>query len=267
MSNILKPWEFKLSDEVYVVKYNPITFSAKDDKESTTEGKTDDMENPSNIEIEQELKSRAEAQDQILFQREQEIISKANLRAENIIYSANNRAKKEKETIVGEAMVEADGIRDNAFAMGYKEGHEKIENEFRPYVQQLSDSLKEVKENQKESLNRIEKNIANIALEMASKILKKRIQEDDTDMIQLVTELLEENKQSEWITVELSKKMKNLIDYTEKVLTQKYPQVQVKKSDSPEGTCVVDTPNGVIDATIKSQLDNIRETINNTKNQ
>lgn len=257
----MKPWEFKPSNEVYVIEDEPLYGTDQTDPNEITE---EDIKAKNKKEYDQtleELKKRTEAQQRILLQKEQEIIQKANLRADYIINNAKLRAKTEKETIIGDAMVEADKIRDDAFTMGYNEGFEKTKEELLGCTEKLNDSLKQVTLNHEESLNQIKNEIEKISLAVAEKILQKQLEVDDLAMLNLIEELISENKQASFIKVEISEQMEHLIDHIQTLFVKKYPQLSVSKSNKPKGTCIVDTPDGVIDASIQTQLENIRKAI------
>lgn len=261
MSNILRPWELNPSDEVYVIKYDPLGGNEESEKNLTPE---EEMSARNKKEYDQtlvELQKRAEAQQRILLKQEQEIIQKANLRAEYIINTANLRARTERETIVGDAMVEADKIRDDAFTMGYNEGFQKAQGDLLDCTEKLNYSLNEILVNHQEGLEEIKKDTQKISLAIAEKILKKQIEVDELAMLNLIDDLISENKQAKFIKVEISDKMTTLIEHIQNVIAKKYSQLSVSKVNKPEGACLVDTPEGVIDASIQTQLDNIRKAI------
>lgn len=258
----MKPWEFKPSNEVYVIEDDPLYDPDQTDGDKNSEENSEAKNKKQYDQTLEELKKRSEAQKRILLKREQEIIQKANLRAEYIINNANLRAKTEKETIIGDAMVEADKIRDNAFAMGYNEGFEKTKEELLGCTEKLNDSLQQIITNHEESLQQIKKDIEKISLAIAEKILQKQLEVDDFAMLNLIEELISENKQSSFIKVEISDQMEHLVDHVQTLFAKKYPQLSVSKANRPQGACIVDTPDGVIDASIQTQLENIRKAIN-----
>lgn len=78
-------------------------------------------------------------------------------------------------------------------------------------------------------------------------------------MIGLVKAAISTVKKSKWITVEISEQMAGLIQKLEQELRSVGDdKVDVRPIDAPVGVCHVDTPDGVIDASLETQLENLR---------
>ncbi|MEG0110739.1 MAG: FliH/SctL family protein [Oscillospiraceae bacterium] len=100
---------------------------------------------------------------------------------------------------------------------------------------------------------------------MAARILNKRIENDDTEMEALVKAAVNSVKNAEWIRVEIAETMTGLIDKVTQVLKQSdNTKVKVMGVTEPVGTCIVDTPEGRTDASVYTQLANLKEYFKNT---
>lgn len=198
---------------------------------------------------------------------------------DSIINRAKDEAKIISDTIIQSTLKDCSALREkaeteikeahqNALEEGYRQGYEegyqegygeikgKAEDAIHGTLQALS-SLKDAYER----LNReYERSLSNLAVEIASKILGTKLEENPLMMEQLVRNALSTAKGKKWITVSISDKMPQLIEKLQTdgmIMTQEHITIQAK--DLPLGGCIVETDENVIDASLWTQLDTLRE--------
>ena len=133
--------------------------------------------------------------------------------------------------------------------------------EIRGCISRLEEKVSQLEGAQAGFVAEYEQNLKWMALEIASKVLGKRIEEDDTEMASLVKEAVNTVWGAKWITVEISDAMPGLLDLLAKNLhlADGGSRVEVHPVQAPAGTCIIDTPSGLIDASVYTQLENLKE--------
>lgn len=259
MPKIFKSNNFVISDEVFTITEDEFLHNDSEAKESEPSQSV-------SREREEERKAReAELEDD--RRQAKEFLENAKQEAQMILKEASARAEMEREKMLAATTEECETIRQKAFAeaneTGYKQG-------LRDGILQQQETVSAAVSSLQESISRIEgeqagffaeheQNLKWLALEISGKILNARIAEDDTQMIGLVKAAISTVKKSKWITVEISEQMAGLIQKLEQELRSVGDdKVDVRPIDAPVGVCHVDTPDGVIDASLETQLENLR---------
>lgn len=164
--------------------------------------------------------------------------------------------------LISRAREEAEAIREAAAKEGYENGLSQASND----IEELRNSIKTFLTAKQDVFDRITPEILSISVDIAKKIIKKEISQNP--------ELLSEN---------ISQILKGLSKEETKIIIRTNPsQVNMLKGEVPEiaqnlgleakisiipdesvmeGGCVVTTTNGVVDATIETQLGIISEAL------
>lgn len=164
--------------------------------------------------------------------------------------------------LISRAREEAQAIKESAQKEGYEEGL----NQARADIDEVRNSLTEFLGAKQAVFDYIAPNIMEISIDIAKKIIKQEIQENPSLILENISDILrglskEENK----ITLRVNPVQVSLVK-TEipEVLNSVGldARVMVVPDESiMEGGCMVTTTNGVIDATIETQLSVISEAL------
>ncbi len=100
-----------------------------------------------------------------------------------------------------------------------------------------------------------------MAIEIAQKIMLQKIEEDDTALVGLINQTITAVKQAEGITVEISDRLYGLVEYMQRELEQPEfaGRVTLKEGPYAADTVRVSTESGAIDASIRTQIQNLRQ--------
>lgn len=162
--------------------------------------------------------------------------------------------------LISRAQEEAGSIRDNAAKEGYKAGLETAQSD----IEQLRESIKNFMDSKREVFEFIAPDILEISIDIARKIVKKEITQDPQIILDNILGV-----------------MKTISKDEPRVLLKVNPeQVAVVKENIPQivdtlgleirtnvvsddtidlGGCIIQTSNGIVDATIDTQLEIIKE--------
>ena len=160
-----------------------------------------------------------------------------------------------------QAGTEAEQIRQQARQQGYSDGYSEMCGQISGCIAQIGQTLDQMRAHQQEFIHQYEQNLRLLSVDIAEKILNKRIADDGTDLLELVRQAVSSIKNAEWIEVEVSDKLPALVErlQTEFAVQAGGPQVDVVVRDLPPGGCIVHTPEAIVDASVPVQLANLRE--------
>lgn len=165
----------------------------------------------------------------------------------------------DERNLVSRAQMEANSIRETAAKDGYKSGLNKSEED----IAALKTAIEDFLSAKNKIYDEISKDVLEIAVEIAQKIIKKEVQTSKDVFLNIVTEVLKELSASE--TRIILKVSPADADYAKENIPQilSGAQIDCKILVTPdenieEGGCVIQTNNGIIDADIKSQLEIVR---------
>lgn len=205
-----------------------------------------------------------------------EIIKNAEDEARHIIERAMeeaqghvHEAKQEVERIISDGMDQVIEIKEKAKQEGFGEGQREGFDEGRQVAQTLIDEALNVKELAIQKYNRLltesEPEIMNIVIDICSKILNQQM-EDDGYIVGLIKLAMEKCTYTTDVVLRVSE---DDYDYVlmEKdkilVLCENVDDLEIKLDRSLErGSCVVESPSGIIDSSIQVQLDYVVNRIN-----
>ena len=164
--------------------------------------------------------------------------------------------------LISRAREEADSIREAAAKEGYQEGLSHAQEDIR----ELKNSLLNFGNAKQEVFDRIAPEILSISMEIAKKIIKKELSQSPELLLDSVKAILATLSKDE--TKIMIKANSNQID----MLREEVPQVVtglgleskviiIADDSIIEGGCVITTTNGVVDATIDTQIAIISEAL------
>ena len=184
-------------------------------------------------------------------------IKSAEARTREIV----SRAEEQRSQILMQAGTEAEQIRQQARQQGYSDGYSEMCGQISGCIAQIGQTLDQMRAHQQEFIHQYEQNLRLLSVDIAEKILNKRIADDGTDLLELVRQAVSSIKNAEWIEVEVSDKLPALVErlQTEFAVQAGGPQVDVVVRDLPPGGCIVHTPEAIVDASVPVQLANLRE--------
>lgn len=167
--------------------------------------------------------------------------------------------------LISRAQEEAGTIRDNAAQEGYKEGLEKAKQDIIQIKGAIGDFLKA----KQEIFEYIAPDILEISVDIAKKIVKHEIEQDPQLILDNILDVLRNiSKDEAKITISVNpeqsaitkENMPRLLS-----LVGMEARVNILADDTIElGSCIVQTSNGIVDATINTQLEIIKEAFKGT---
>jgi len=199
-----------------------------------------------------------------------EIIQKAREKAKELIEQANTEIQKKKEEMIKEEESLHKKMSDaleEARVKGYQEGFEAGRNDGLESVENLIQEAKNIvdlsRKDYFEKLENAELEIIDLAVKIAEKIVGKSIDSDPEYWNQLVKTALKEVREHEDIKIfvhpskfELTKSQKKML---EAILHDSNDIYIYPDDELEENACIIETSFGTIDASVDSQLTEIKK--------
>lgn len=199
-----------------------------------------------------------------------EIIQKAREKAKELIEQANEEIQKKKEELIKEEESLHKKISDaleEARVKGYQEGYEAGRNDglqsVEHFIQEAAKIVDASREDYYEKLESAELEIIDLAVKIAEKIVGKTIESEPEYWIQLVKTALKEVREHEDIKIfvhptkyELTKSQKKML---EAILHDSTDLYIYPDDELEENACIIETSFGTIDASVDSQLTEMKK--------
>ncbi|MFD2044101.1 flagellar assembly protein FliH [Ornithinibacillus salinisoli] len=186
-------------------------------------------------------------------------------RKESIIDETNKQIENEKQNWENEKQKHMELAKQKGYEVGFSQGKEEGLEEFKSLIAQANEIIQSATSDYHATIEKSEDAIVEIAVDVAEKILKKQLHDNPETFLPIVTDAIKSLKDKSLISIYLHPKnyehvlhqkneLKRIID-SKADLT-----IQVDDTASEE-SCVIEHPFGKIDASIDTQLNQIRNVL------
>ena len=157
--------------------------------------------------------------------------------------------------IVSRAQAEAVTIKEAAKQEGYQEGINQVLKD----IEELRGKLEEFYNYKEEVYSKVSDCIMDIAVEIAKKIINKEVEQDRETTLSIIKAAVEEvNKTENKITLKVMPKDVEIVrDKIPEIFEGNYFEAKISvipDSTIKEGGVIIETSNGLIDASIETQM-------------
>jgi flagellar assembly protein FliH len=200
-------------------------------------------------------------------QNEEEKVTSETQDADQVMTEEDDAAEPEKldplcytESDFQEAVAEArKQIAQELQQKAYRDVAASEEQKIRDCLAKVDRVLSQMDNEHEAFMNSYRENLADLSLSIAEKVVLHHIDTDDDCLKDLIMQNINAAKKKEWISVKISDELSGLIKILSKELKRpEYENVSLDAGPYPHGTCLVESPDGIIDASVKEQIKNIR---------
>lgn len=170
-------------------------------------------------------------------------------------------AAREATERITAAQREADNIREQARQTGYADGVEQKKAEIEAILTQMGEMLQQIQADQLAYQEDYAEELQALSLEIAEKIICTKLDADDSLLFGLVRRAVKPIREAGWIKIDVSDALGERAAMLEKMLANARPTQKVEvetRRDAHKGTCVIQTTEGVVVASVLTQLQNVR---------
>ena len=196
----------------------------------------------------------------IRAQREcDKLILDAKNEAEATLAAANQK----KEQMLYDAEMQAAQLKKDAYEEGLKKGFEEKKQLLDNLAIYISNSIEEIKKERNSFFKEYEKELKNLAVDICEKLICQKVESDDMVMYGVIKDAVRYVRDTKWVKAEVSKELSGYLDSLEKELKQLGQNVEFIFAEGvPKDTCILNTSNGMVVATLSQQIKNMREFLN-----
>ena len=220
----------------------------------------------------EEIKAQAEELKQQAEKQAQETLDKATAEAEKIVEDTKQEAKDLLDKVQKEGYDA--GYKDGK-AKGIKDGKEKIEDELDEIVKQTNKkaqkTLQDAKEQTADYFIKAEDDIVKIVIMAIEKILPQHFLDAPQVILPVVRESINHVRDQKEIIIHVEPYSYDLILMArpefKSMLTDGTATIEVVSDEALKpGDCVIETPNGGVDARLSTQLDLLKRAVKTVLN-
>lgn len=164
--------------------------------------------------------------------------------------------------LISRAQEEAESIKETAAKEGYRAGLEQAENDIGLLRTKIADFVS----SKKEVFEYIAPDILEISVDIARKIIKREVEQNPQVILDSIVDVMRTlSKEEPRITVKLNPLQVDLVktelpEYISSIGIE--AKINVVGDDSiAEGGCILNTNNGIVDASLDTQLEIIKEAL------
>lgn len=162
--------------------------------------------------------------------------------------------------LVSRAQIEAVSIKEEAVKDGYNAGLEQAKED----IEKLREALSGFYSYKKETAEVLSKDVLEIALDVAQTIIKKEVEQDKSVLLNTIVDILKTTtKNDERVTLNVCAEDVEFVKMSvPQILNIAQAEVKlsvVARDNIEKGSVIVETSNGIVDASFKTQLNVLRE--------
>lgn len=193
------------------------------------------------------------------------IIADAKATTMAVIEKANNECVKIKE------IARQEGHREG-FAEGKAEGRTESLDKYKKYIDAAGNLLSEINSRKEAYYIANEEELRETVFDVAKKVVHAELKAAPGDIENILADAAKNFRNSDYIKIILSEEdMTERFKTDEKLINKIIPFISdieiVFDSDTEEGTIVLDNGSEIVDASIPTQLDFLKEILNNTRGE
>jgi len=211
---------------------------------------------------------------------EEELISFAQVQADAILKDARREAEEYKaqvqEEFEKEKAAALSAAKKEGYAAGYAEGMASANAEAKAELNRLAQDqvdavakfLDEAVQMRDQFLDDSREELKDLALAIAEKVIRVSLRSSSDILMRMVDAATDTHKRCEWVHIYIAdcdvQGKANAIPQLTAALRRLSARVKViPMADDESGTCIVEMPDVIIDASVSTQLGSIREVLSN----
>lgn len=262
--NILKSQGVKVSGDVFKIRDDMPPAPKKKPilPDDTAAGLTDE----SGFAFEPEEQDGGHYGDDAMHPVQAEIIQGAMAEASRILEEAVKNAEVARAEIVAKAKYEADRQSQEILESARRQGFASVVGEIQQTANLLQDVIARLEGDKAGFEAEFEQNLKWFSVEIASKVLAKKVSEDDSILLDMVAKAAKSVQNEPWIRIEVAQEMTGLLEQLLRVFDNN-TKVQVNSAPLEPGAIQIETPSGVIDASLRTQLANLKTYFEQSQNE
>lgn len=206
----------------------------------------------------------------------------ARIQAEAIMQVAYREAEELKEAALAQAEQKSEEMlrqaRDEGYSRGFAEGMAGAMTEAKRQREQLAvEQTKEIKDflesaaiEREHLLKETHDELKNLSLAIAEKVIRVSLKSSGDIILRMIESATEKHRRCEWVHVYIADCDAKTMTFTAPQLASSLSHVSdrvrlIPMADEESGTCIIEMPDEIIDASVSTQLENIKTVLANSE--
>lgn len=207
-------------------------------------------------------------------------IDYANIQAEAIMHDAHREADQFLEQAKAQAQAEAERIYQEAKEAGFRDGYEdgltqaeaeiarRQEEEAAKLAGEVTQFLEKASAAVDQQMDKNMDDLKDLAIAVAEKVISVSLRSSTDIIARMVQTALDKRKHREWVYIYIAesdvRRMGQIPSSLMSAVSGLSDRVRIiPMADDESGTCVIEMPEEIIDASVSTQLSNIRGMLTN----
>lgn len=231
--------------------------------------KTVEAEDPEEDEgaEEEDQQEQEEQEKRIASEAAQEIIRKAEEQARQILADARDQADILRQKAFRDGHEEG---RQEGYREAYEEQRKLLDEEIRHLQTNAADVIKSITIEKTKLLEQYIDDLKRISLAVAEKIIQTSLQSSGDIIKRMILAATDKITKKQWAKIYITKCNTSIsMDVDTEFLdamSKLSDNIKIVAMDNgEEGTCIIELPDEIIDASVSTQLENIKDILNNVR--
>lgn len=191
-------------------------------------------------------------------------------------------ARKEAEQLLEDARKQAEILREEAFEQGHKEGiasgrqeamlecRQEYEEEIQVFRKNVTEFIDGIRQEKSVVMEKYLDDLKRTVLAIAEKVIHISLRSSENVIHRMIIAATDKLKKTEWAKIYITKcgteiSMEADVEFLN-ALSHLSDNVKIVAMDSDEeGICIIELPDEIIDASVSTQLENIKDILNNAR--
>lgn len=204
----------------------------------------------------------------ILQEPSEEMLEKANVEAQRIIDQTLQEAESLKEGALRQGYQNGynKGFDEGLIAgvrQAYEEHKEEMRYERQAFLIDVKAAMEKIDSQKQEIFESYKEDLKNLAISVAEKIINVSLKSSGKIIEKMIVSATEEIKGKQWARIYVSKEdadlmMEGDMNILEAVKSSSDHVRIIVRENEPQGTCIIEFPDQIIDASVKVQIENTK---------
>jgi len=179
--------------------------------------------------------------------------------AKKIIYDANSYAALIKNNAEKQAECDCEKAKAIGYAAGFKSATIEAEKKNLLELEEIKQVLKNLDEQKSKFIAENKQNTIDLAFKVAEKAINQRLSSDDGLFLKIYEKAVKDLTAQKWLKLSISKSEVQIVTTNSEYLLSMVSgaerlEIEVLEK-APKGTCIVETTEKIVDASINTQLE------------
>ncbi len=188
----------------------------------------------------------------------------ARAEAEQLVLQARAEAEARQEQLLAEANRMAEAIKAEARKEGFAQGLKEANTSLQAKLDEVTRLLDRIDDKQREIIDASEEGIKLLVVDVVRKIIGSEFKENEKALAGVVKKALANYKNTDWVKLTVSETDAQTSLITDKKWLAEFLEVSgsieiEELTDAASGLCVVETPDGIADASVATQVENLKQ--------